>query len=139
VQSFAPNGAYLPLCNDRSLSAWFTELLRPHGDYGAPCLAGVRDTDPTTPGLQPDCVVEDHQYMDVDGGVGYTKVDTVVPACDKSAPPCWRLESNKAKCPRGEVELVFDRGPDWCPADDLNSSITCLSCLHADDPACNGG
>jgi hypothetical protein len=66
---------------------------------GNPCITRqLADVDPGTPGLQPDCVVEDI--------VGSTI--TRVPACGSA--PCWRFETDPATCTVGDhLMLVIER------------------------------
>lgn len=66
---------------------------------GNPCITRqLADVDPNTPGLQPDCVVEDI--------VGSTI--TKVPACGSA--PCWKFETDAATCTVGDhLKLVIDR------------------------------
>ena len=67
---------------------------------GSPCIARqLADADPNTPGLLPDCVVEDL--------VGSTV--TKIPECGNA--PCWRFETDAATCTVGDhLKLVIDRG-----------------------------
>lgn len=67
---------------------------------GNPCITRqLADVDPNTPGLQPDCVVEDI--------VGSTI--TRVPACGSA--PCWRFETDAVTCTVGDhLKLVIERG-----------------------------
>jgi hypothetical protein len=66
---------------------------------GSPCIAvPLVDADPNTPGVQPDCVVEDV--------VGATVKP--VPACGTA--PCWRLVSDAQVCTEAShLKLVIDR------------------------------
>jgi hypothetical protein len=127
VQAFGFNGVYSPLCQDNALRLAFQRALDfGNIDVSPPCVR-VRDTDLATPGVQAECAVEDRN-----GGVS-----TVLPACDHAAPPCWRL-TGESFCRSGEVMIDIDHGPDWCLQDGLFVVVTCLTCLHANDPACNG-
>jgi hypothetical protein len=137
MTAFDPNGLYAALCWDSAVSAALQRLFLRNGTFsGVACFPAIRDTDPTTPGLQPDCVFVDHAYPEVDGGFSSTSVDRVLPDCDHGPPPCWRLMPATAACGAGGAAVLFDHGPDWCAQEDMYTSITCLTCLHADDPAC---
>jgi hypothetical protein len=139
VQSFGPNGVYASLGTDDAVAKGLAIILRGGESLdGFACLRAVRDVDPTVPGLQAECVVEDLTYAEVDGGFSSSPMRTILADCEHGAPPCWRL-APAAFCGPDGVQISFDRGPDWCPQDGLDVLVTCLSCLHADDPACHGG
>ncbi|MBL9018125.1 MAG: hypothetical protein JNL83_28320 [Myxococcales bacterium] len=80
---------------------------------GNPCITRqLADLDPGTPGLQPDCVVEDI--------VGSTI--TRIPACGSA--PCWRFETDPATCTVGDhLKLVIDRPQAPDPA-----TVTTMRC-----------
>ena len=81
---------------------------------GSPCInALLADADPNTPGLQPDCVVDDT--------VGATV--TPIEAC--GSPTCWRLETDVMNCVGGDHQkLVIERTGAPDPA-----TITRMRCL----------
>jgi hypothetical protein len=101
------------------------DLLKP------PCLTGVLDTDPTTPGLQADCVV-DWRVTQLDG----TTQDTVLPSCDESAPPCSVLTPDTATCGPGGSRLSIDVTSSWCDELAVTTTVSCLGCADPADPAC---
>ena len=93
------------------------------------CLTNVRDTDPSTPGLQPDCVVEDFIPQDQSGD----DASSVLPDCDHGAPPCWRLERVDS-C----LQLQITHASPWCPQDGVDARVTCAGCVDPTEPACAG-
>jgi hypothetical protein len=77
---------------------------------GNPCLDGnLYDTDPATPGIQPECQVSDVRYPNTD-----YREETPLPSCDVSggATPCWHLEVNLETCRETptHLELIVERG-----------------------------
>jgi hypothetical protein len=77
---------------------------------GDPCIEGtLADTDARTPGLQPECVVEDVVHPDQPN-----ETQTPIAACDASHShtPCWALETDAAQCAAwpSKLKLVVDRG-----------------------------
>jgi hypothetical protein len=89
----------------------------------------VRDTDLDTPGLQPDCIFEDHLRAP-DG----TSTTAILPSCDVAAPPCWSLSPAREWC--DGYLLNIERPTDWCSEAGTNITIECLACANANDPAC---
>ncbi len=82
-----------------------------------PCVVReIPDADLSTPGVQPDCIVED-----VDGAAV-----TVVPTCSGAPQPvCWQLESDAIACPTGsQRQLVVTRAVPAAPG-----TVTRLRCL----------
>ncbi len=102
------------------------------GDSG--CRAGIRDTDPTQPGLQADCTV-DEEYVSASDG---SRSESVVASCDVSGPPCWTFTPGSADVCPGRWLLTVDRGPDFCPQVSIETAVTCLGCVDPSDPACSG-
>ena len=80
---------------------------------GAPCIVvPLADVDPSMPGAQHECVVEET--------VGTTV--TPIPAC--GTPPCWRFETDTTTCTQGaHLKLVVDRTSAPDP-----SSVTRMRC-----------
>jgi hypothetical protein len=129
VEEFGATGLYLPQCGGE-----FTRLVQRFGEVsniGIPraCVSNVRDIDPATPGLQPDCSVED--LARTPGG---TRTASRLPSCDESTPPCWRLTPEGA-C--GGYSLSIERAADFCAESGLAGTIECLACADPGDPACN--
>ena len=90
----------------------------------------MRDTDLDTPGLQPDCIFEDHLRAP-DG----TWTTATLPSCDVAAPPCWRLSFRPGRAATG-TSSTSQRATDWCAEAGTNITIECLACANANDPAC---
>jgi hypothetical protein len=127
ARSFGANGLVAPLCA-QSVESALAFLNGYTLDVGLMCLQGVADTDSATPGLQPNCTVED-TVTRPDGSE-----TTLLPRCDEAPPPCWRAgATNPFSC--GAV-FDIDRGPDFCPQWSTYTRIECLGCLDPNDPAC---
>jgi hypothetical protein len=129
VQQFGANGLLADLCLGQFAPALqrITESI--NTSLQPPCLRSVRDNDVDTPGLQPDCVFEDHARAP-DG----TSTTTTLPSCDVAAPPCWRLIPIGQGCDGYGVDV--QRATDWCAEAGTNLTIECLACANANDPAC---
>jgi hypothetical protein len=122
-------------CTPGDLVNWLTSLFRTESDdfAGSGCRTGIRDTDPTQPGLQADCTVDDYIWSS-DG----SRSDSLPPSCDVSGPPCWTFTPGSAEdCP-GQWLFAVDRGPDFCPQVAIQTVVTCLGCIDPSDPACSG-
>lgn len=129
ANQFGANGLLLDLCAgpitpalQRITESINTSLL-------PPCVRRVRDTDPSTPGVQPSCVLEDH-LLTADGSL----TTAMLPSCDVAAPPCWRLDPGAFAC--DGYSLSIPRPTDWCSATGTSVTIECLSCADPNDPAC---
>jgi hypothetical protein len=129
VNQFGANGLLLDLCAGQFAPALqrITETI--NDSLQPPCVRYVRDTDLDTPGLQADCVFEDHPRAP-DG----SWTTATLPNCDDSAPPCWRFVPNGAGCDGYVPEIV--RADDWCAESGTNITVECLACANANDPAC---
>ncbi len=130
VNSFGANGLYYPLCGGHLGEALYRAMPNLNIDLLPPCFASVRDTDPDAPGLQAECAAEDT----VRGPDG-TWVTGRLPSCDAAPPPCWRLLPNAGYYCHGYIAMV-DRGADWCEAAATSTTLECLACADANDPAC---
>jgi hypothetical protein len=77
---------------------------------GTPCvIQPLDDIDAGTPGLQPDCFVQDVVGVNV----------TPIAACEDNGnvAPCWHLDTDAALCPDADhLKLVVDRAVDPDPA-----------------------
>ena len=121
-------------CSAGDLVGWLTWLLTPWGDMGSPrCSVGIRDRDPTQPGLQATCTVDDHVWS----SDGY-RSESVLESCDVSGPPCWAFTPGAADVCPGRWLFTVDRGPDFCPQVSIETAVTCLGCIDPSDPACSG-
>jgi len=129
VNSFGANGLYYPLCGEHLSNALYRAMPNINVDRRLPCFTNVRDMDPDAPGLQAECAAEDH----VRGPDGTWKT-AALPSCDVAPPPCWRLAPS-AGYDCSYVAMV-DRGADWCEAAATSTTLECLACADANDPAC---
>jgi hypothetical protein len=135
------NGATLPIC-DASLTAALAPAVEALGVLLVPpCLAGIKDTDLSTPGVQPDCTVED-TIIQSDG----SQTTTTSSFCDPVAPvpPCLSFlaaddPSNRCS-PQGQALVVVrppvPAGACWPYA--TRDRVTCATCADPGDPACAG-
>jgi hypothetical protein len=81
---------------------------------GTPCLDGdLPDIDPSTPGLQPDCIVSDVVNP------GASQQETVMPRCNNTSNPasstnlpCWHTVVDTMECTGTptNLKLVIERG-----------------------------
>jgi len=129
VNQFGANGLLFDLCAGPIAPALQRITYLTNSSLQPPCVRLVRDTDLSTPGLQPECAFEDHVRAP-DG----TLTTTNLPSCDVAAPPCWRLDPGSGGCD-GYI-LSIQRPTDWCAEAGTNVAIECLSCADASDPAC---
>jgi hypothetical protein len=129
VNQFGANGLLLDLCAGQFAPALqlLTESI--NCELQPPCLRDVRDTDLDKPGLQPDCVFEDHVRAP-DG----TWTTATLPSCDVAAPPCWRMIPSGQGCDGYGIDI--QRATDWCSEAGTNITIECLACANVNDPAC---
>jgi len=129
VNQFGANGLLTDLCRSEFALA-LRRITYDEGDrLQPPCLRGVWDTDLDRPGLQADCVFEDHPR-----GPDGTWTTAALPSCDVAVPPCWRLTPGGPGCDGYGVDI--QRPADWCGEAGTNITIECLICANANDPAC---
>jgi hypothetical protein len=128
VNQFGANGLLLDLCAGQFAPALQRLTDSINSELEPPCLRDVRDTDLEKPGLQPDCVFEDHVRAP-DG----TWTTATLPSCDGAAPPCWSL-SPGGWC--GGYALNLRRPTDWCAEAGTSVTIECLACANVNDAAC---
>lgn len=137
--AFGPNGVAVSICDPSLTSAFEASaaqlgiLLKP------PCLGGIKDIDPTQPGLQPDCSVYD-QIVEAD----HSRQAIAIPLCDLAAPvvPCLSFLPPDATnfCQAGSWAISVVSGPDpvaTCGPLSQTVRVTCVTCA---DPAeaCGG-
>jgi len=90
---------------------------------GTPCLEGtLADGDATAGGVQPDCRVSDVQDQGLE-----TEVDTPIPPCDSSGPPCFRFVEDQTCETPTNVALEIDRGDP--PQDPPSNTTVVVRCL----------
>jgi len=130
VSAFGFNG--IEGCTAGDLVSDLGSLLYNDGEMVPPrCQTGIRDTDPATPGLQADCVVEDS----VTSTAGF-RSESLLQSCDVSAPPCWAFTRGDSECP-GKLAFSVERDSGFCPQDiTAVTEVTCLGCVDPADPAC---
>lgn len=132
VSAFGRNG--VQGCNDGLANALGSLFGGVSADIGPPrCFGRIRDTDPVTPGLQADCVV-DEQIASTDGFWS----ESLLQSCDVSAPPCWTFTpAGSASSCAGKLIFSIERAADFCPQDITIATFgTCVSCIDPADPAC---
>jgi hypothetical protein len=129
VNQFGANGILVDLCTGPIAAAVDRITSTINSSLQPPCVRLVRDTDLSTPGVQPQCVFEDHLRAP-DG----TLTTANLPSCDVSSPPCWRLDPGFFACDGYSLAIV--RPTDWCAEAGTNVTIECLSCADASEPAC---
>jgi hypothetical protein len=130
VEAFGADGLYATGCYGRYADA-LEQLAESIATLIGPrCVTGIRDVDPVADGLQPECVVDDWTTS-VDG----SEHEALLPSCDVSSPPCWRLDHVASLCPGGWA-FEIDRGPGFCPQVSTSTQVTCLSCADVADSAC---
>jgi hypothetical protein len=133
VAAFGSNGVEGCSAGDL-VNGLSSQLTIRHGDMGpTPCPADIRDTDPSQPGLQATCAVDEHVWAS-DG----SQSEAVVASCDVAGPPCWTFMPGSADVCPGRWLFTVDRGPDFCPQVTIQTVVTCLGCVDPTDPACSG-
>jgi hypothetical protein len=89
---------------------------------GTPCLEGnLADTDPNTNGTQPECRVSDVQDQGLD-----TEVETPIPPCDVSGPPCFSFVEDTTCNTDTNLALEIDRGGQEPPSN-TTVVVRCLA------------
>jgi hypothetical protein len=125
VMGFGANGLLLPICADSFERALFTigqkltMLLKPQ------CIQGtLRDADPSTAALDPECQVTDHYINDQN-----VAVETPLPACagNGNSPPCWSIVDDAMNC-AGAKTLAVNRGT-LMPPSGLSTNVSCVLCI----------
>jgi hypothetical protein len=132
AKSFGANGLVDLLCSDGVRNALLAVSFSLAVFIDPPCLVGVRDNDPATPGVQADCAVVE-TTKNYDGSMS----TTVLPSCDVAAPPCWSLGPSSVflGC-AGGLTFSVTHAADYCSAEDPLTKIQCVGCLDPADPAC---
>jgi len=105
VSQFGARGLALPICSDsfapslQRVGEGINALLEP------PCITGQLADDPAKSGLQPKCTVTAHTPQS-----NGTVVDSMVPSCADSGPPCWTFTRDRPSC-HGDAAIVYSPGP----------------------------
>jgi hypothetical protein len=119
VDGFGASGARPTICDDNLTDPMIAIGAQIHDAIGNPCVDEVlADREPGTPGLQPQCVVNET--------IG--TMTTQLPRCDEGAPPCWRFAADVEQCPStpGNLALEIDRGGGSAPlgtVDELRCAV----------------
>jgi hypothetical protein len=127
VEAFGSHGLAETICANSfapSLMAIANELSKL---LGPQCIGNnLVDTDPATPGIQPQCQVID-QYPNDQGVL----VSTVLPSCASNGGqgPCWSLDVDAMKCPGPFLTLNPHRPPGVMLQNGLNTSVSCAQCI----------
>ena len=135
VDAFGDNGSIYSICQDDYRDA-ITDIGNTLAKrLNSTCInAPLIDTDPKTPGLQPECQVVDRTPK----GMEYS--DVPLPPCTSGKTPCWALEPdmNNEKCGSG-YHVVRTSGASPPPVGTL-LGVRCLTCTSAangkKDPRC---
>jgi hypothetical protein len=128
VAAFGERGTIQSICADD-----FSPAMKKIGDEIArrasvQCLEGpVVDLDPA-PGLQANCEVFE-QTSTADG-----LVRSLIPSCETSAPPCWRLQISR-DCVKSSARMSVDRAGRPAPPQ-TRTTVLCETCEKTDDPRC---
>jgi hypothetical protein len=136
AEAVGANGLIATLCGNGVPDALLTVATTLASTALPPCIHGVRDVDPSTPGVQASCAVE-QTITRADG----TTTTSVLPSCDQAAAPCWWVQPPSALaapyCPGG-VSFGVTEASDYCPECLTRTQIECLGCIDPADPACQG-
>jgi hypothetical protein len=126
IAAFGDHGTIQSACTN-SFAPVLTQLANDLSRLPPPqCIANnLVDTDPATPGIQPDCQVAD-QYLNNQS----TVVRTILSACSarNNTPPCWSVAVDAMHCPGALLILDVNRAPGALP-DGLTTSISCAACV----------
>ena len=128
-------GILRSICVD-DFSDVMTEIARAIGGDATLCVGGrLLDTDPTMPGLQADCIVEETPNNSQAGA------ETVIASCARTgnAPPCWSLQANPTRCPAPAAPQSMEVKVDWgsgAPAVNARLAYHCSVCARSSDPGC---
>ena len=124
VEAFGSNGLQLPICADSFAPALLTMGDRLKVLLKRQCIGGtLRDGDPSTPALDPECQVTDRYINDQN-----VTVQTPVAACadNGNTPPCWAVVDDPENC-GGDKTLNVNRGTAM-PPNDLSTDVSCVLC-----------
>ncbi len=124
VAAFGANGVPQTICADSfepALSAIATQLSK---RLGPQCIQGtLRDADPSTPALDPECQVTD-SYVNDQGQTIASAVESC--ANNGNTAPCWAIVDDAKNCP-GAKTLQVNRSS-APPPSGLNSQVSCVLC-----------
>jgi hypothetical protein len=100
IEGFPNRGTDTSICQSNLTDGLVLVAGFPDGHLGGdPCVtSALADVDPARPGRQVDCVA---WYAFVD-----PRRDRVLPTCDGSNRPCWRLDVDARSCPQQDHELI---------------------------------
>jgi hypothetical protein len=124
VAAFGNNGVPQTICAD-SLAPALSAIANTLGArLGPQCIHGtLRDADPLTPALDPECQVTD-SYVNDQGET----VASAVESCTQNGntPPCWSIIDDAKIC-LGAKTLQVNRGS-APPPSGLSSQVSCVLC-----------
>jgi len=119
LQAFPDRNSFTTICNDDLSDALISIAGLLKEVIGDPCIQGdLKDTDPNTPGIQPDCKVS----QVTDPGTSM-QTETPLPECDPFGPgthtntPCWYIDTDATQCASTSsmLKLVTDYGGGSAP------------------------
>ena len=125
VQAFGNNPPPQSICADTFATALSAIADRLSVLLGPQCIRGtLRDGDPSTPALDPECTVTD-SYVN---GQGET-VRSAVESCAQNGnvAPCWSIVDDPVNC-TGAKTLNVNRGT-VAPPNGLSSQVSCMLCV----------
>jgi hypothetical protein len=143
TNAFGDGGVAVSVC-DPFLAAAFSAAAAQIGILIlVPCIEGIKDTDLTQPGLQPDCTIE-AKITGADGSETLTSLAVCDP--ETPLPPCLSFSANQVfhSCSAGgyppSVLLATDPnagcGPSAVYA--VQVQVACRTCADPADPSCAG-
>ncbi len=141
VQAFGRFGVSQPICDPTLTGAFAAAVSEASVFLTPPCLGPIKDIDPTRPGLQPDCLIDD----DIEEA-DHSRREIAMPVCGPAAPvgPCLSFSSPGASygfCPPGSWTISIVPGPDpvaSCGPLSQTVRVSCVTCADPADPACGG-
>jgi hypothetical protein len=135
LAEFASGGGMTSLSDpsfDRALAPLRSQLPL---DVVVPCLKGIKDMDPSQPGLQASCVTEEDAIY-ADG----TRPSATLPVCDatSSVQPCLWLAADPTRegCWVPQIKRPPD-SVDPCGPESRSDVISCVACANSTDPGCS--
>lgn len=131
VDSFGPNGSVHSICADEFKDAMKNIADKLASKLTTPCIEEpLIDTQPSMPGVQPDCAVSDKVPA---AGGGYT--ETPLPKCSSGAMPCWDLVADPM-CTTSGFKMSVKRPGNGMAAPGTVQSIKCQVCNGPTDARC---
>ncbi len=133
IDAFAPNSSVHSICNE-DFSPALAAVGQLVGEFTNPiCVTQpLVDRDPTTPAVDPDCLVKDQRAF------GNTLVDVPLPHCNagQSKRPCWDITPNPMTCSASGFQVNVFRPDGVVPPPGSKLAIKCRTCAGPNDPRC---